>query len=508
MRRLALLVAVACLVGGVVGTLPAGAADANVTVSNVSVTPGTAVPGETVRIEATVQSLAGSAEPVEVDAVALRTRGGDFEEFDRIRNLGTLSPGASIPVPLTVSFDEEATRRLEVVVYGDDDDGDGVLVRYPVTVRVADERPQVGVDVGPATAGTETTATVTVANGLDRDLTNLALTLSGPVTEEPRKRVLSTLPAGETRQFTFNATPPAAAAGEVSARLRYRLAGGPRRTVTRTTTVDVRPRREQVTLNATVSTNRTVGGQQLRVTAANTGNVPVSGLLVRGRASNASVGQAVVGDLPPGVSRTVRLPVSDLDGTATVDLRGVYEVDGRTNRTSGESVVVRANPGRIELTGLDSADEGDYLRISGSASNVGLAAVDSVIVRILPTDGVEPSPPNREYFVGTVPPSDFVSFDVSAQVAGNVSRVPLEVTYLSDGIRRTQTVEVPVEPSVGGSSEGSGGSDGAGAGGGPGDDESGGGLGGLVLPVVGGLVVLLVVAGFVAVAWRNRRDDA
>ncbi|MFC6727013.1 hypothetical protein ACFQE1_22055, partial [Halobium palmae] len=166
----------------------------------------------------------------------------------------------------------------------------------------------------------------------------------------------------------------------------------------------------------------------------------------------------VVESLPPGATRTVQLGVSNLDGPTSVTVRAAYEVDGRTNRTVEQTVEVRANPGRIQLTGLDSADEGDYLRISGSASNVGLQPVDSVIVRVLPVEGVEPSPPNREYFVGTVPASDFVSFDVSAQVGANVSQVPLEVTYLSDGTRRSETVEVPVEPAVGsGAVGGSGG---------------------------------------------------
>jgi uncharacterized membrane protein YgcG len=511
MRRPALLVVLVCLLGAVVGAAPAGAANASVTVSNVSVTPDTAVTGETIRIEPTVRNLASSADPVEIEAVALRTRGGRLEEFDRIRNLGTLSPGAEIPVPLTASFDEPGTRRLELTVYGDDDDGDGILVEYPVTLTVVEESPRVSVDVGPATAGAETTATVTVANGIDRDLRNLQLRLTGVATDEPRRRVLSALPAGETRTFRFNVTPAAAGSGETTARLRYRLAGGPRRTATASTTVDVDARRERVTLNATVAQNRS-GDRELRVSAANVGNVPVERLVVRGRASNGTVGQAVVERLPPGSTRSVALPVSDLDGTATVELRGVYEVGGATNRTTGETVVVRANPGRVALTGVDSDPEGGHLRITGSASNVGLEPVDSVVVSVVPTEGVDPTPPNREYFVGTVPASDFVSFDVTARVEPDVTRVPLEVTYLSGGVERATTVEVPIEPAVGADGSGGGSADGGGSGGSGSDGAAGGGdsggLGGLLLPVVGGLVVLLVVVGFVAIAWRNRRDDS
>ncbi len=70
--------------------------------------------------------------------------------------------------------------------------------------------------------------------------------------------------------------------------------------------------------------------------------------------------------------------------------------------------------------------------------------MNSVIVRVVPADGVEPVPPNREYFVGTVPASDFVSFDLTARVADDVAAVPIEVRYLASGDERSERISVPV----------------------------------------------------------------
>jgi hypothetical protein len=136
--------------------------------------------------------------------------------------------------------------------------------------------------------------------------------------------------------------------------------------------------------------------------------------------------------------------------------------------------------------------DGGRLRISGSASNLGTTDAQSVLVGVVDTDRVTPTAPNREYFVGTVPASDFVSFDVYATTEGNVSTVPLRVEYLVDGQRYTRTVEV----------------DAAGASralaAGPDIDRSSGG-GGFLLPLAVGAVVVVVVLAVVVRAWRASR---
>ena len=113
--------------------------------------------------------------------------------------------------------------------------------------------------------------------------------------------------------------------------------------------------------------------------------------------------------------------------------------------------------------------------------------MNSVVLAVVPAEGVEPVAPNREYFVGTVPASDFVSFDLTARIDDDVTSVPVRVTYLADGVERSEDVSVPYEPpeTVAGESDG------------------GGGLG-----LLGSVVLLVAVVAVAAggVLWWRRRD--
>ena len=106
-------------------------------------------------------------------------------------------------------------------------------------------------------------------------------------------------------------------------------------------------------------------------------------------------------------------------------------------------------PATIELTGLSVGREGGLLQITGSTSNVGMTSAQSVVVRVVETENVDPAAPNRDFFVGEVPSSDFSSFDLTARTTGNVSAIPVEVSYIVDGERQTQQFEVGVDSAVG-----------------------------------------------------------
>jgi len=196
--------------------------------------------------------------------------------------------------------------------------------------------------------------------------------------------------------------------------------------------------RHGLTLNASTT------GDGIAVAVAHVGDLRVDRIVVRGRAPNATVGQSIVRTLEPGETATVRLDVSDIDELAKARIRARYRVGGVTGTAVDGPVVLRSNSGRIELTGIDVRSRNGHLEISGSASNIGLSTVNSVVIEVQDADGVTPVAPNREYFVGSVPASDFVSFDVTARVEGNVSKVPLKVTYLSGGVRRVERDSVPV----------------------------------------------------------------
>lgn len=491
--RSAVLLACLALVVAVVpaGALGLGAADAlaaNVAITDVTVTPNSPVPGETTTVTATVENFANSNETFVVEAAALRTGPrNDFNEFTRIRDPGRIPPGASLKLPLLRTFRTTGTEDLRVVVFGRTLGGERVRLTYPVTVRVTDDDPRVAVALEEPVEGVETNATVTVANGLDRDLGNVEVTLSGEVTAERPRQIRSNLAAGETASFSFGAVPAGAGGTSVTATVEYTLAGGPTRSVGTTETVRTAELDDRVAL----TTNAT--GRRVVVTATNLGNVDAESLVVSGEATNATVGQAVVGTLRPDGSATVSLPVRDVDGPAIVEVRADYEVGDTTATTPVERVTLRSVPGRVELTGLDVQTASGHLVVTGSAGNVGLSPVNSVVVRVVETEGVTPVSPNREYFVGTIPASDFVSFDVTGRVDEDVSEIPLRVTYLSDGQRRVEEVSVPYRDAA---VETPDRSDGGGSGGSNGDP---------LLPVAVGGVVVLAVGVLVFVGWRNRR---
>jgi hypothetical protein len=638
-------------------------------VTDVTVTPQPAVPGERITAEVTIENFASSDEAFRIDAVAIRTAGGELDELGRVRDPGSVVPGGSLTVPFSLSFDNPGSKTFRVIVYGEgEQSSENRQLTYPVRVTVTDAEPKVEVDLRRPVAGVATNATVTLANGIDRELRNVEVRLDGDVTVERPRRVRSTLAAGGSTEFGFEVTPERAGETTLDATVEYTLAGGPTRTVASSITVESRDLADQVGLRSNVSDGRVlvtatnlgnvdverlvlsadgdgasvgervvstlatgetrtvslpveelsapggtatvavaggydVGDQRrsvdggevtlqrelsvntslvadgvavgvtntgdvaatrvrvagtgdgatlgdrtlgtlapgesrtvtlpvtsltaarstvdvratygdaryetdprsvtlrrsvtLNATAtdggvsvgvANLGSVAVEQVVVRGSAPNATVGQAVVPTLAPGETATVTLPVRDLRRSGEVSVTGRYEVGSTTAAATGDTVRLERSPGRVELTGIDTGSEDGTLTVSGSVSNVGLEAVDSVVVRVVPSEGVTPVAPNREYFVGSVPASDFVSFDVTARVDANATSLPLNVSYLADGERRSELVTVPLAAATT-----------------PRPGGGGGGGGGLLLPAVAGVVAVAVVGAFVLVAWRNRR---
>jgi hypothetical protein len=278
----------------------------------------------------------------------------------------------------------------------------------------------------------------------------------------------------------------------VTASLAYTTAGGNRRTVEESASVDADALREDVALEAAVGDG---ASPPIEVDVSNFGNAPLADVVVRAEANGSVLARRTLSDVEDAESRRVDLNVSDLPVGAETDVRVV--VDYRTGAREGSvSTTLRyaPNPGRVELTGVDYEYEGDRVHITGSASNVGLSDADGVVVRVLSAEGVQPARPYREYFVGTVPASDFVAFDLYAAVEPGATAVPVEVTYLVDGERRTTTQRLDVSdlpPPPRSRSDGGGG---------------GGAFGlpvGLPLLAVG-LLAIVVVLGLGAYAYLRR----
>lgn len=488
MRR----VAIAALV--VLAALPAVAAgtQVNAAVDNVTVTPTSPAPGEPVKFEATIRNPGSNGDPLVIEEVELRDGGNSgLPVYERVENVGTLSPGAKITVPLTHTFEEAGARDLRVRVEGTNaDTGESVELRYPVAVSIQERHPQIEVETDDSVTDVASNGTVTIANGLDTDIQNVEVTVSGDgVTMLDGRSVFASVATGETATGDFRFRPERADTRELRATVTYTLPSGTERTVTQNRTIETEATRGGIVLEASPSGSGME--QTVAVDIINQGNTRAEDIVVTGVGENVTVSQTVVDSVPARSTERVRLNATLSEPTAEVLLTADYE-RGSSRQTATATRTLRATPATIELTGLDVTRGGGLLQITGTTSNVGTTAAQSVIVRVRPGENVEPAPPSRDFFVGEVPGSDFSSFDLTARATGNVSAIPLEVSYISDGTRTTQQFTVPVDSRTGE----------------PEQESSGGGPGAGLFAVLGlAVVAILVVAGIIVRRYRRGDDD-
>lgn len=457
-----------------------------VSITNVSVTPEDPAPGETITIRSTVRNLAGSGSTLDIQAIAIRRSGTPgVGERERIEDLGTLAPGSSLEVPMTVSFENPGTKRLRIHVYGTNEQDQSVHVQYPAVIRVSEQHPQLDIEVNDTVASTEAQGQITVANGLASDARNVRISVTSDELDIGNRRaVFPSLDSGDSQRFRFSYESEQPGTYFVNARLEYTVDGSQTRRVRETVPIEIEPFRENVVLEAT---NGPTGSGTVAVDVLNRGNVPIENVTISGSSPNATVPQRLISQIPAQTSRSLVVNTS-LDGErANIRMRASYDM-GPAHSTVSDGVVVRSTPGQIDLTGVNVLPEDGRLQITGSASNIGLTRANSVVVRVQDTEQVTPAAPSREYFVGTVPKSDFVSFDVYATTTGNVSSIPLEVSYLVDGQRYTRTVRVPYD---GGGQQG------------PAQPQQS--SRGLLIPAVIGALVVLGVAAAIFVGWRKSR---
>jgi hypothetical protein len=474
-RLLALLFALLLVVPASVGVSAVSAY-----VDEVTVSPSQPAPGERFTVSVTLRNPATASSAFEVRDVALRSGPDDsFREYTRVERLGSVPPGGSMTVPLTHSFDSVGVRDLRVFVFARENDSP-VQLRYPVVVPVRVGGPQLSLSTADPVVGAPTEVVVTTVNGEESVARNVRLTLTGEdVSIENATRVSPSLEPGETRAFQFVVTPEAER-GHLTATLQYTNAAGNLRTLADTVDLDVEPLEEDVGIEASV--RQTGVDPPIEVRLSNFGNAPLERVTVAATVDGTIVGRTPGGTVAPDAQRTVLLNVSGVEA-APVRLAASYET-GERSGTVETTVDYRSNPGQIRLTGVEFEREGDRIRISGSASNVGLTEAESVLVRVVDTDSVTPANPYREFFVGTVPASDFASFDLYARVDPGTDAIPIEVSYLVDGERQTVVQELdpsdlPPEPA----------------------QQSGGGLS---LPLVVGGVVLVLALGVVVLVVRRR----
>ncbi len=479
MRRLVLL-AVLVLFATSAIAVAAAVPDARLTVTEATPTTETVVTGEPTTIDVTVALDGASQTAVELDSVRIETTDG--EELASADSLGSLSPGGSLTVPVTTTFEEPGERSLRVVAETTDEDGDTTTATRPLSVVVEQAPPLVDVESVETVAGTETTLALNVSNPTNEQLRNVVLSVSGTnLRAETDQRSIASLAPGETVERSLTVVPQVAGNATAQISVTYTTSSGATATFDRTVEYTAEPLVADLGLSAAVASSDEatsndgvsvspdggiggldglLGGQGgtndddtdesesmggVRLTVTNFGNAPAEAIVVTPIVDGEELPRATVsGPIAPGESATTTVDLSRVPaGTVRFDV--AYETGDRAQETALQ-YEHRPDAGDVTLTGANIQRSGDTLTLTGNLGNPAGGTVSGVVVTVNETEHVAPTYPQRDYFVGTLEPGEFAPFDLTATVdETNATTVPVEVTFRVDGEQRTEQFELPYD---------------------------------------------------------------
>ncbi|WP_248896368.1 hypothetical protein [Haloplanus halobius] len=473
--------------------------EAYVSIGNVSVSPQYPGPDEQVTVTATFRNSANSGGAAKLTEASLR--GPGVSRRSSADNLGDLGPGDSIEVPFSTTFEETGQKRLTVVLRGHGPDGSVFVVERPVYVTV-EESSGISLafspvfDADPA-AGAETPINVTLANGDSEAVTGIQLELNGSGTVEDPQRVKGSIGAGSEQTFQYDVTFDGTGTQTLSGDVTYTTSEGMRRTATKSADIEVSEPDISAGLTARSATD---GSVETNVELTNFGNAAFSDVEVVASAGGDVVARNLMEDVDPDSSRSVRFDVpSSVDGTVTYT--ATYTAAGTTHTTAVQDQ--SAVSGEIRLVSVATSRSGAGVTLQGDAANIGSTTAESVLLRVVDTDDVDPTAPVGEYYVGEIEGSEFGTFELSAETGSNASTIPVEVTYVVDGDRVTSIQRIDIASISGSSGQAAtGGSDEQAAGEEQGPPSDGG------PPILGiGIAVLVVIAGAVGFGIRRWRSQ-
>ena len=298
------------------------AAQANVQISSVSISPDEPTPGERVTVETTVQNLASSDETVDITSMYIRTS-GTTDEYGRVGDVGSIAPGGSVTVPMSVRFDEAGEQRLTVHVTVQNERGNYRSYEYPVFVTV--EEPSVRADLSATPNESDTTA-VGLTNLGNVEFADVELTASDDG-EVVARRLMADVEPNSTETTTL----------DIESRANQNLtftatyeAAGQLRTTTYTTTVQEQVLGE-VRLTG-VEATRTGSSVTIDGEAANLGSTDVESVIVTVQDSSpvqavAPNGEYFVGSIEASEFATFELTAEAGEEIDTVPVAVSYIVD-------------------------------------------------------------------------------------------------------------------------------------------------------------------------------------
>ncbi len=213
--------------------------DARVSVTDATVTPATPTAGAPVTVEATVRLSGGSDSAADLDRVAVRDANGTV--LGAATGLGTLSPGETLTVPVTLTVDEPGATELTVVATVSDSDDESATASRPLSLVVEQGAPLVEATAVDAVVDADSTVDVTVSNPTTAALRDLTVTVVDPSDGERVRRTVATLAAGASQPLNFSVRPSEAGDRTFRVRVDYTTAAGTRATVTHERGVAVAP---------------------------------------------------------------------------------------------------------------------------------------------------------------------------------------------------------------------------------------------------------------------------
>ncbi|AEF96610.1 COG1361 S-layer family protein [Methanotorris igneus] len=103
----------------------------------------------------------------------------------------------------------------------------------------------------------------------------------------------------------------------------------------------------------------------------------------------------------------------------------IYFDENEINKNLTINVIGKAE---LVLTGVNVEGFGEKI-ITGDLSNIGTAPAKSVLISIKKTKNIIPKRPYENYFIGTLNPDDYGSFELHCQINGTVNEIPIVITY-------------------------------------------------------------------------------
>lgn len=461
--------------------------DAFVTIGNVSVTPENPEVGEETRITVEFRNSETASGSIDVTEVSVRGP-GIFSEADDIGNLG---PGTSVEIPFSATFAEPGLTKLTVYLRGWDSNRNLIVIQKPVYVDVGSD---VGASVAfssavttEVAAGETTPINVTVANSRSEAITGLELDLRTSGSVEDARRIKGSLESGSDYTFQYDVSFDTIGNQQLTGTLTYTTQNGARRTTIQSTDIAVVEPIVRVGLSSIDNTDQ---AERTTVELTNFGNTELSNIEITAEKNGNVVERKPVRDIDPNTSTSV-LFESHTARSGSIEYTASYIAAGETHQTTHHAQSPIS--GEIRLTSVETSPSPSGVIIDGEAANIGGTDAESVLLRVINNANVTPIAPSGEYFVGEVEASEFATFELSAIVQSSPSLVPVEISYIVDEERVTNTQHVeltgPDTSRVQSGDQGAGNS---------GDE------GGLPLTQLGiGLVLIIVVSSLAIYKWRK-----